>query len=96
MSLKQDENCYSTVCVCGWVGGSGDGVGHAKEAVKVRVRKVACLLSFSCFSVLLWQCRLLLSSCSLISLKPALSSGPVVGSSLLTYQKTQEEKWSVS
>lgn len=85
MSLKQDENCYSTK----W---GGEAVVMVWD-MEVRVREVACLLSFSCFSVLLWQYRL---AQLLISLKPALSSGAVVGFSLLTYQKTQEEKWSVS
>lgn len=47
---------------------------------------------FLLFCVALCSAEVLLSSCYPLSLKPALSSGPVVGFSLLIYQKTQEEK----
>lgn len=79
------------------VGDSGDGVGYEKDRMKVKGMKGS--LPLLIFLLFCWVCgsaEVLLSSRYPRSLKPALSSGPVVGFSLLIYQKTHKKKWLVS
>jgi len=65
MGLNQDEECCSTKR-----GGQRRWCGVWKEGMKVKGVKVACLVSFSCSSVLLCgSAEVMLSSCNPLSLR---------------------------